>query len=213
MEYKAITNKEAVSFLLPLHYSGRKPQTKYSFGAFNEGVMVAACTYGIPASRPLCIGILGKEYSSSIIELNRLCRLDSMKSPLSSFVGWTLRELKTQSLCIVSYADTAMQHTGCIYQACNFFYTGKTICRTDKYVPNGKHCRHYTDDHNHLRRVRSSKHRYIYFATDKKTKKLWLSKLNYPIKEYPKGEKRTYELGEYIKPVIYDKNTNKYYTE
>jgi len=213
LEYREISNKDATSFLLPLHYSGRKPQLKYSFGAYAEDVLVAVCTYGIPASRSLCVGVLGKELASSVIELNRLCRLDCMTTPLSEFVGWTLRELKKHSLCVVSYADTAMQHTGSIYQACNFLYTGKTQERTDKYTPNGKHSRHYTDEYNHLRKVRSGKHRYIYFATNKTIKKAWLSKLKYTIEEYPKGEKHMYPLGEYLKSVIYDKDKKEYYYE
>ena len=74
-----------------------------------------------------------------------------------------------------------MNHHGYIYQACNFLYTGCTKERTDKYVPNGKHARHYKEsDQGKYRKVRSAKHRYVYFCThDKKLKKKWIEALNY----------------------------------
>jgi hypothetical protein len=98
-----------------------------------------------------------------------------------------------------------MNHNGYIYQATNFIYTGKTKSRTDKYVPNGKHSRHYTDEHNHLRKYRSSKHRYIYFTG--KNKK-WLNRLKYSIMDYPKGKNDYYILGEKLRTKIINKNDN-----
>lgn len=106
---------------------------------------------------------------------------------------------------IISYSDTAMNHHGYIYQACNFIYTGCTKERTDKYVPDGKHCRHYkAEDQGKYRRVRSSKHRYVYFCTySKKLKQEWRSKLQFPMMDYPKGDNNPdYTLGEYLKPII-----------
>jgi len=211
--YKQITYKEAVDFLLPLHYSGRKPQIKYAFGCFTDDKLMAVCSYGVPASRSLCVGVMGKDFASSVLELNRLCRLDEWVKPLSEFVGWTLRELMKYNLCIVSYADTAMNHTGAIYQACNFLYTGATKLRTDKYTHGGKHSRHYTNEYNHLRKVRSVKHRYVYMACDKRHSKIYKNALKYKVEDYPKGEKVDYVLGDFIKPTVYDRNTDTFYSE
>lgn len=93
-----------------------------------------------------------------------------------------------------------MNHHGYIYQACNFMYTGCTKERTDKYAPNGKHSRHYKEaDQGKYRKVRSAKHRYVYFCThNKKLKKLWQEALNYPVQDYPKGDNSNYELGNYL---------------
>lgn len=212
-EFKQINYNQAIDFLLPLHYSGRKPQIKYAFGCFEDDTLVAVCTYGIPASRSLCVGILGKDFYKSIIELNRLCKIDSCKTLMSEFVSYTLRYLKQFNLLVVSYADTGMKHIGAIYQATNFLYTGITVARTDKYTPNNKHSRHYTDEYNHLRKVRTAKHRYIYFACDKRYKKIFMNNLNYKIEEYPKGDKTNYNLGDFQKPLIYNSITKEYYTE
>lgn len=201
---KVIDHIVANDFLIPRHYSGRKPQISIAFGWYINKKLVAVCTFGKPASPSLCVGICGKEYYKSVYELNRLCRLEELEEPLSQFVAYCLRYLKSKNWIVVSYSDTAMNHNGYIYQACNFLYTGCTKRRTDKYTPNGKHSRHYDKDAMEIyRKVRSAKHRYIYFCTnDKKLKKKWMASLRYKVEPYPKGENKNYVLGEYLKDEI-----------
>lgn len=201
--FKKISSKEAIEFLLPRHYSGRKPMVSYAFAYCESEKMKAVLTIGKPASNALCVGICGVEFSSKVYELNRLCVDGDIEIQLSEFVGWCLKELKKEDLILVSYADTQMNHHGYIYQATNWLYTGLTKSRTDKYVENNKHSRHYDKGiDNSLRKYRSAKHRYIYFATNKRNKKIYLDKLNYKIENYPKGDNDKYILGEYIKPII-----------
>lgn len=205
MTVKIIDYKVAIDFLLPRHYSGRKPQVKWAFGWYDNDELIAVCTFGKPASPSLCRGVCGKKYSQNVYELNRLCRLDRSAPPLSEFVSKCLRLLKRENLIIVSYSDTAMNHHGYIYQACNFMYTGMTAQRTDMYTPGGKHSRHYKHEEQiGYRKVRSSKHRYIYFCTNsKRLKKEWLSELKYEIQKYPKGDNNPdYKLGDYLKDRI-----------
>ena len=79
-----------------------------------------------------------------------------------------------------------MNHHGYIYQATNWIYTGITKARTDKYVEGGKHSRHYDNkNQNGLRKYRSAKHRYIYFATSKTKRKEYMKKLNLILTENP----------------------------
>jgi len=198
---KQISYKEAVDFLLPRHYSGRVPVISYAFGCFENNKLQAVCTFGIPASPYLCKGVAGEKWKSNVLELNRLCREKYYNKPLSQFVSWCLRQLKKYNLIIVSYSDTAMNHHGYIYQACNFYYTGITKRRTDKYTEGGKHARHYSNDNQgSYRVVRSAKYRYIYICANKKIKREILSDLKYPIiKEYPKGDNNEdYVLGNYL---------------
>lgn len=200
-EVVALTPKEAWDFLKPRHYAGRKPQISKAFGWIIDNELVAVCTFGKPASPSLCVGICGKEYSSSVYELNRLCRIEQLKLPLSQFVGACLRQLKPLNWIVVSYSDTGMHHNGYIYQACNFLYTGKTKERTDKWTKSGKHSRHYkNEEQGEYRVVRTAKNRYVHFATSsKKQKNEWLEHLNYPIMPYPKEQNENYILGEYQK--------------
>ena len=74
-------------------------------------------------------------------------------------------------MILISYADTKMNHTGYIYQATNWIYTGKTKERTDIGFEDGKHSRHYNKGIDYTnRKFRSSKHRYIYFIGQLKNK-------------------------------------------
>jgi hypothetical protein len=198
-----INYNEAIDFLLPRHYSGRKASITFSFGYFENNELKAVCTFGKPASNSLCVGVCGKEFSEKVFELNRLCVDGQIQIQLSKFVSWCLNELKEKDLILVSYADSQMNHNGYIYQATNWIYTGMTKPRTDKYVEGGKHSRHYDNEkQNGLRKWRSAKHRYIYFATSKIKRKEYIKKLNYGIELYPKGENKKYELGTFIEPII-----------
>lgn len=199
-----LSQRDAWEFLKDKHYAGRKPPISRAFGWKIDDELVAVCTFGKPASPTLCTGICGEEHSQSVYELNRLCRIDNLKQPLSQFVSACLRRLRAENWIVVSYSDTGMHHNGYIYQACNFIYTGQTKQRTDKYTENGKHSRHYDNDkQGEYRVVRTAKNRYVYFATtNKRLKKEWKSCLNYPILPYPKEQNENYVLGDFQKPIL-----------
>lgn len=208
---KPISYEDTKPWILEKHYAQRMPSISYSYGLFDGEKLLGVCTIGKPANPYLCTGVCGEEHREQVFELNRLVLSENLpKNTASYFIGGVLRDLKEDDLILVSYADEGMSHYGYIYQATNWIYTGKTKKRTDKYVPNGGHSRHYTDEHKHLRKVRTSKHRYVYF-TGKSRKKL-LKKLNYSIEEYPKGDPDRYELGEKIQEKIIDtKNDTVFY--
>lgn len=80
-----------------------------------------------------------------------------------------------------------------MYQATNFYYTGTTKPRTDKYGGENGHSRHY-DKSETRRQIRTAKHRYITITGNKRDKKELLKMLKYPIiKEYPKGNNIKYD--------------------
>lgn len=206
-----LTYKDACAFLIPRHYSGRKPVISRAFGWYIDNKLMAVCSFGKPASPYLCSGIMKGEYSSNVYELNRLCREEELEEPLSQFVGACLRRLRVENWIIVSYADSGMYHNGYIYQACNFIYTGMTKKRTDKYTEGNKHGRHYSNsDQTGKRKVRTAKHRYVYFCTaDKKLKREWQQKLAYKIESFPKNENHNYILGQFIEQEIVSEQRNK----
>lgn len=204
-EIRGIKYDDTKDFILNKHYAQRMPSISFAYGLFKGDDMVGVLTIGKPASNSLCRGVCGPEYSHKVFELNRLITEDNLpKNTLSFFVGGVLKKLKNENLVIVSYADTGAGHNGYIYQATNFIYTGKTKQRTDKYTEGNKHSRHYTNENNHLRKVRTAKHRYIYFTNNRKE---WLKVLNYPIQDYPKGDNENYVLGERLKTAVINKKT------
>lgn len=191
-----IKYEEVTPWLLEKHYAKRLPSISYSFGLYRENELVGVITYGVPASNSLCEGICGVQNKHLVIELNRLCLLNNQKNEASFLVGNSIK-LLPKPLVIVSYADSGQGHTGYIYQATNFIFTGTTKERTDMYAGDGKHSRHATDPT--IRQFRSAKHRYVYIHGNKKDKKHLLKCLNYEQMPYPKQQNKRYDSGGQVK--------------
>ena len=196
----------ALQIVIEKHYLHREAPCELSFGLFKTGFCSIFMTrkdiqgvviYGTPSSAPLRAGICGDSEKDNVIELTRLWVSDAVPKNGESFlVGNTLPLVSKQ--IIVSFADTAQQHVGYIYQATNFFYTGLSAKRTDWKVEGiDTHSQTLADKYSaeKIRALygerfyleeRSRKHRYVFFNCSRKRKKQLLSKLNYPIKPYPK---------------------------
>ena len=170
--FNAIDRKTASPFVIRHHYKHKPGAGGYQFGAYFNGELVGVCSFGKLASHTASFGVCGHDRSKDVWELNRLVLTDAMpKNSESRFIGWCLRQLPIGTI-LVSYADTAEGHTGVIYRATNWIYTGMTKARTD--IDTGdKHSRHYDKESVDYtkRKYRSSKHRFVYF-TDKRDKKL-----------------------------------------
>ena len=204
MRVERISVDEARPWILGKHYAKRMPCITDCYGAFVDRNIVGVCSFGIPASPNLCVGVCGDEYKDKVLELNRLCVDDDSDISRSAFVATCLKRLsqlyttgkcKPNGRIIVSYADTAQGHIGKIYQATNWLYTGCTKERTDIGGDDNKHSRHYDKgcDYSLNRKLRSAKHRYVYFVGHRWWKKQALSKLKYEVIPYPKGETKRYD--------------------
>jgi len=205
MQVLPIKHEECEEWLLKIHYAKRIPLIMHSFGLYVDKKLDGIITYGMPASPALCVGVCGEDHRHLVLELNRLCLLNNKKNQASFLVGNSLKLLPKPSI-IVSYADTSMNHNGYIYQATNFIYTGLSAKRTEWRIrDSNRHSRTLTSQHTleemqnnpdkFYRLDRPQKHRYIYFLGDKKQKKQMISKLNYKVEPYPKGDNKRYEVG------------------
>ena len=194
VEVQPILHKDAIPFILNIHYARRVPNIQYSYGLYKGNKLIGVITYGQPASPSLCIGVAGKEYKSDVLELNRLVINPEYngKNYASILISKSLKLLPHRKF-IVSYADIGgWGHTGYVYQATNFYYTGTTKSRTDKY--SSGHSRHYSKS-DERRQIRTAKHRYITITGNKKDKKELIKYLKYPIiKKYPKGDNINYNV-------------------
>ena len=204
----SIPAKESEPWLLQRHYARRMCPISYAFGAYRGTELVGVVTYGTPASAPLREGLAGKDWSSHVLELNRLCCV-SEKNLASRIVGQSLRMLPKPSL-VVSYADTEQGHVGYIYQASNFIYTGLSAKRTDWKIKGREHLHGATvadESRGQINRAewmrekygsdfyleeRSRKHRYVYVCGNKRQRIAMMESLRYAIEPYPKGESRRY---------------------
>ena len=185
LEVKLLENKKlADPFILDIHYAKRKPSISFVYGLYDNEELIGICSFGSPASPALCKGIAGEKNRSKVIELNRLVLKYNRKNEASYLVAKSLKMLPKPKI-VVSYADTAQDHKGIVYQATNFYFTGTSRPRTDMAGKDGKHSRHHLGDRT-KRVFRSAKHRYVYINANKTQKKQLLKDLNYEIMEYPK---------------------------
>ena len=211
----SIPNEEVKEWLLYKHYAKRLPPIEYCFGLFCSGILQGVITYGTPPSSNLRESF-GDKYK--LIELNRLCVNEGLeKNVLSFFVSGSLKKLPAP-LIIVSYADTAQNHHGYIYQATNFIYTGLSAKRTDWKLKGMEHLHgatigdmsrgkenraqymrdKYGDDF--YLEDRSRKHRYFYFIGNKIEVIEMLKLLPYKREPYPKGNNQRYDSS--YKPTV-----------
>tara|TARA_R110001592_G_scaffold147169_1_gene371638 strand:- start:202 stop:843 length:642 start_codon:yes stop_codon:yes gene_type:complete len=193
---KRITYNDTKPFILDIHYAKRMPSISFAYGLFDQEELVGVVTYGSPPSQSLCKGVAGIEHRKKVIELNRLVLKHNKKNEASFLVGGTIKMLPQPSI-LVSYADTSQNHTGYIYQATNFLYTGLSAKRREwREIGSNKHsktiCEQYTleERRENIARFhqvdRPQKHRYIYIVANKRDKKKLLKELKYPILDYPK---------------------------
>lgn len=205
MVVKPVERRDCADFILNIHYARRWPSISYAFGLFDNDNLCGVVTYGTPPSTTLRNGIAGSEYGSSVLELNRLCLRENRKNYASELVGKSLRLLPPNKI-IVSFADTAQNHIGYVYQATNFIYCGLSAKRTDWKIKGQEHLHGFTiadkfrGVENRAKAIRAQygddfylsprprKHRYIYIVGNRKYKKQVLSRLRYPQQPYPKAQ-------------------------
>ena len=132
------------------------------------------------------------------MELNRLVLKNNLPNEASLLVSKSLKLLPSPKI-VVSYADSSQNHTGYIYQATNFLYTGLSDKRTEwRMYDSNKHSKTICETYSLQERKaqpnkfyvtdRPRKHRYLYFLGNKKQKKLYKENLKYTILNYPKGK-------------------------
>lgn len=205
---KEIDNSTANDIVKRCHYAHRKCSAVRSFGLFSKhpNRIVGVVIYGKSASANVDISICGESERHNVYELTRLYVDDGLPRNLESFlVGNTLKLLDKE--IIISYADVTYNHIGIIYQATNFIYTGlvgggsfyyEEIDENGHRLHNRRMFSKYGTADNIRKAMnegkniytieRTKKHRYIYFNADRRKKKELLSKLKFPILEYPKQQ-------------------------
>jgi hypothetical protein len=187
MHVKKIDSKQAYDLILNTHYAHRLPSISFAYGLFEGDELIGCCTFGSPASPSLVKGVCGGQFKKEVIELNRLVLKYNRKNEASFLVAKSLALLPKPRV-VISYADTAQGHTGIVYQATNFLFTGTSKPRTD--IDTGeKHSRHYEGITDYSKRKpRSAKHRYITFLGSKTERKRMMQALKYGVLPYPKTQ-------------------------
>ena len=161
------------------HYSKRMPKSKLAkIGIWEDGQFIGAVIYGVGATAALV-----QRFGLTSIEGAELVRvaLRNHTTEVSRILSLSLRLVRHAFpglKLLVSFADPEYGHSGIIYQASGWVYTGMTAS-SPEYIVNGKrwHGRalrhekpaHLTTieaasklDSNYMIVLGSSKHRYLY---------------------------------------------------
>jgi hypothetical protein len=151
------------------HYAKKVPAgASISFACFNNnGDWCGIIMFGYPPS-PAIANQYGVN-NGEIYELRRVA-LDGRQELTSAYVSLAIRLFKKrQPLCklLVSWADSAQEHVGTIYQATNWYYCGSNSTGTEYFHKgewrHGKAKAGWGIDFTKLpKRKSSQKHRYIY---------------------------------------------------
>jgi hypothetical protein len=198
-------------WLLKKHYLKRKTSFTYSFGLFRDKILVGVLTFGNAIPLNMKKSLFGEEYMDIVFELNRLCTNDDLDKNSNSFFISQSFKLLPKPMVVVSYADKSVGHTGYIYQATNFMYTGESHTQLDWKLKGSEHIHSrtlmdefsfqsdrvkklkekYGDDLYQVKR--EAKHRYVYVLADKRKKNQIMSKRLFKIEPYPKGQNKRYD--------------------
>lgn len=202
-EVHPISYQDAMAVVVRNHYLHRRSPASHCFGLFDDvGSHVGVITYGKPASHSLCKGIAGPDEESHVIELTRLWIADITPKNAESFlIGRSLKLLPDDLDIVVSFAEIQAGHTGVVYQATNWIYTGMSDRHVEWRVEgeeSNRHSRHLFDTYGGIveakkalgdRMVASErprKHRYIMFRGSKARRRDLRQKLRYKVQDYPK---------------------------
>lgn len=191
------------------HYSKKLGIFWEGFGLFNNDKLIGVCCFGQP-SAPIQKYAF-KDRNFRLYELTRLVVDNGIPNAASFLISQSIKMLKEKHCAIISYADSAHGHSGIVYQATNWIYTGSTVSHDCLYLVDGNPTHPMTlrdkfgitkpaewaKKNNIIKIKPMPKHRYFYFVGSKKQKKQIKSALNYLIvSEYPKCQKSLYNNGE-----------------
>lgn len=201
---RPVSHETAANMVVEFHYAHRVPSIQVAYGMYVDNVLAGVVTYGVPANRN-SDDICGEAHRGHVLELNRLFVHEwAGKNSESYIIGqsWRWMEQATPEWYIViSYADSAHDHIGKIYQATNWVYTGESVMSTEGWLINGRvyHPRTLSGilgscaadvilkAYPHARPVKGEvKYRYVYFLGPRDRAKKLKASLKYPALPYPK---------------------------
>lgn len=203
-----IDKKTADLFVVNKHYSHRASIFWAGFGLEIDGKIEGVVVYGHPSPPVQKHAFALRAFR--LYELSRLVVQTTEKNAASFLIGNSL-SLLPKPCAVVSYADSEWGHSGIVYQATNWIYTGAPISHDHAYLMDGmrfhpltirrwgiSNPKEWAKENNIPTAPPMKKHRYFYIcAENKKQKKDILATLRYPIvTPYPKSEKTMYDAGE-----------------
>jgi len=209
MNVISIDKPTAELFVKQKHYSRRASVFWAAFGLEIDGKIEGVVVYGQPS--PAVQKHAFRDRDFRLYELSRLVIQTTERNAASILVGRSLQMLPAPC-AVVSYADTEQGHSGIIYQATNWTYTGATVSHDHLYLVDRERVHPMTlrdrgildpkrwAKENGIETVKPSpKHRYFFAVGDRRERRSIMARLTYPVvTEYPKSDQRRYDDGPII---------------
>ena len=200
-QYKVqqLTNGEYMDWILKKHYAKRICSVSYAFGLVKDlDKIVGVCTFGSSPNYQYNNGkCIFKNIEVRTLELNRLVLNETSEKNILSFFLSKCLKLLPSPLAIISYADPNMNHTGYIYQATNWLYTGTSNPKNRFHFEDGSTFDIRRGIHTKGKIVKTEKllptYRYLYLLGNKKQKKDMVKDLKFDLFDYPKGQNKRYK--------------------
>ena len=202
-----IDKATAQAIIVAKHYRKSLGIFWHGFGLFRDERIVGVCVFGQPSASIQKHAFSCRTFP--LLELTRLVVDEGINNGASFLIANSLKMLK-KPCAVVSYADTAQGHTGIVYQATNWLYTGAVKAHDSFYLVNGEKLHPITirdrfgatkpaqwAKSNGVETIKPMpKHRYFYLLGKKQETKAMRALLNYRVEcGYPKGEKAMYNSG------------------
>jgi len=215
---KSVSTEQCKEWLLKKHYLHRMTSFTYSFGLYDNNILVGVITFGNAIPLTMKKSLFGEKYMDLVYELNRLCTNDDLDKNANSYFISESFKLLPKPLIIVSYADKSVGHNGFIYQATNFMFTGESHTQLDWKLRGKEHLHsrtlmdEFSFQDNRIEKLkekygdqlyqvkREPKYRYVYVIANKRDKKEMMKNKLFEVKEYPKGDNIRYDAS--YKPTI-----------
>jgi hypothetical protein len=218
MNVVKLSKAECEEWVKTKHYSRRASIFWAGFGLEIDDMIEGVCVYGQPS--PPIQKHSFKDRDFRLFELARLVIQTTQKNAASFLVGNSLKMLDSPC-AVVSYADTEQGHSGVVYQATNWIYTGSTKSHDKAYLVDGKRIHPMTlrdqgitdptrwAKENGIQTISPmEKHRYFQVVGNKRQRRYMLKKLQYPIvTTYPKSPSCRYDDGDMIRMPSIQQNT------
>jgi hypothetical protein len=230
---REISYDEAKDLVIANEYLASMGTTEFSYGLFFGAHLAGVCCFGRTAGTNVAASICGSEQAHRVATLCRgACVHWAHPHSASFLISESCGQMTTKGFHIfVAYSDPAANEVGTVYQASNWLYCGMTSPTERFKTPDGKirdarqvHCltRDRSNGTMKYRRTRAEqkqllkeqgceffkdggrKHRYVYFAGDRRTKRMLRRALKWEVFPYPKRPQvsdATVETAEFGLPI------------
>lgn len=200
---KIINYQTAANMVIKYHYAHRAPSIVVAIGMYVDDRLAGLVTYGTPPV-PNVQRAFGDAYQKNTLELNRLfihdwAGFNSESWLIAQSFRW-MEKMFPQYFLLVSYADSKEGHTGAVYRATNWIYTGMSEPMKTGFIIDG-HDYHNKSLVDMIGSCSESvvkqyypnaqpvsggaKHRYVFILGDRRQKKKFRKLLRWPILPYP----------------------------